>query len=1028
MGNEMGNNITSDIKEEDNISEAEKKNLAEDAAELANGTSQDVGADNVKEENQTVPTSITKDVMENASNSSSEIRTELGKDTMQEDDHADDAEGEVQRIPTAEAEDVEEKAIWFASTNTTNMLENDPLEGESVNDEKQNIATSKAKDVMENASKASSEIRTELGKDTMQEDDLADDEKGKVQTIPTAEAEGDEEKATWFSSNNTTSMIETDPLEGETRAIDVNMQNQILSTAEAEDVPVEAKKLASEGATGDLENVTLQDESDADDVKEEIQMIPTAEASDVQEKAEIMLENVSLEGDADESDVNMQNQMHPPDEAEDDQEKTTGVASDCTKISLHSDLSKGDTHEKDFDEYQYHQEAEGKDDQGIASRLDYDEKISEPEDKLPQEDKQEGNVIICIANGTDVQGKTTISASDDKTGLNLRNPFGGAEMTEARQPEKSPSAGSVETKGENSERLSGSSLEGTEKCGKQEDSPLSKHLSVTYDDHLDEESSIKQDEEVTTVLTLNAVNMENSELQAESPSEHSDLHDSVKVLSEGSHHGTESLLKDNFPDANNFQQIKDDIPEKDMEFQEKMSCANKSDYRDGNEFGNGGLIDTSEKIFDSPSIGRGSKGNLLTKANYTTEGSLNSFPEPFVVDHPINSDQEENCKVLYEERKLSRSGSTRDNLQDNCKPDQCMKESLQENKSDMVNTNEMTTGSNEDCNGERHLELDSSVFLIATSDQVEEPEVTDYGLQCGDAYVNNSNKASNESSAAPEEKYSVVLEAETVVVITGPNIVDSRHERKENDKNKAEDTNEKPEASLANIKTFEEKEISEKINSDPVTTVLEESFSLQHSSSSLTGAELTTSAATMDMEMEPCSNNSVLVNGGYYETKDSVTRLSTESSPDDPNISCQMQKSPSFNLNLSEDSDQTPLLYQEESATNGSLLSQTSLNLSKSMPHTEYDQSMLHSEEMPVEEKIVTVERSYSKKYKAPFKGLLREEEKEEEAHLLLMPQPQDNHGWTKKEVSSTSPQGKEKRKPRSSFFSSFMCCSTVAN
>lgn len=78
----------------------------------------------------------------------------------------------------------------------------------------------------------------------------------------------------------------------------------------------------------------------------------------------------------------------------------------------------------------------------------------------------------------------------------------GEEMTEARQPEKSPSAGSVETKGENSERLSGSSLEGTEKCGKQEDSPLSKHLSVTYDDHLDEESSIKQGWDTLSINAL----------------------------------------------------------------------------------------------------------------------------------------------------------------------------------------------------------------------------------------------------------------------------------------------------------------------------------------------------------------------------------------------------------------------------------------------------------------------------------------------------------------------------------------------
>ena len=69
------------------------------------------------------------------------------------------------------------------------------------------------------------------------------------------------------------------------------------------------------------------------------------------------------------------------------------------------------------------------------------------------------------------------------------------------------------------------------------------------------------------------------------------------------------------------------------------------------------------------------------------------------------------------------------------------------------------------------------------------------------------------------------------------------------------------------------------------------------------------------------------------------------------------------------------------------------------------------------------MERSYSRKSKAPFIGLLKEEE---EAHLLNMPQIQHNHVGTKNAVSSTSHKRKEKRKPRSSFFSSCICCATV--
>lgn len=580
------------------------------------------------------------------------------------------------------------------------------------------------------------------------------------------------------------------------------------------------------------------------------------------------------------------------------------------------------------------------------------------------------------------------------------------------------------------------------------------------------------------VLTLNAVNTSNdSELQ-ESLIVHHD-EQLVTFLSEDSPRDTESLLKDTLLNSNShFQLIKDDVLEKDMEPQEKLLCAND---RDGNEFGNG-LIDTSEATSDPPSIGNNNNSNLLTKVNHTIEDSLNPFPESFVVDNPLH---EENCKVLNEGNKLSRCGSTKENPHD-YKPDQCMKE-LKEHKYDM------TIGSNGDCNGERHTVLDSSVLVIANTDQVEEPKVTENGLQF-DAYGNNSNNASDESSADPEEKHSVVPEAGTVFLIAGSSVVDCILDKGENHNNKIEDTNEKPQASsYAMVKTFEETDMSEQCNSDLVTINGEKSFSLKNSASlfhvhnyhqgneeqtksftatsmpnsatvdkldssrltvlpsldlvdeealekeredhsqhaeasSLTGTELTTSA---------CSNNPIFASGGYE------TRLSTESNPENlPNIPIsQIQKSPSFNLDLRiearpEESDQTSLLYQGKPAAHESLSNQTSINLSNSIvPHGEfeYDQCMLHSAEMPAEEKIVTMERSYySEEFKAPFIGLLKEEE---EAHLLVMPLPQtqeDNHCGTKKEVkeevSSTSPKGKEKRKSRSSFFSSCMCCATVAN
>ncbi|KAL2323759.1 hypothetical protein Fmac_028138 [Flemingia macrophylla] len=1163
MGNEMGNNNTSAIKEEDNISEAEKNTFQEDTSELAKGVSQDIHAGSDKEENHNIPTSIARNVMEKASN---DITNELGKDTCQEDGHSEYVKGKTQTIATDEAkdDDTQEKAIWSASNHTTGMLENDSTEGDTraddVNMENQFLPTTEAEGVQDKATGLVSEdATTELGKVTLQEDSHAGHENMENQMLPTAEAEGVQEKAAGVVSEDATTELGQVTLQEDSHADDVKEKMKMIPTDEAESVQDKASGDVSEDATAEIGKVTLQENSHADDVKEKVEMVPTDEAKDVQEEATginpnnaaSVFENALLGEDTSKTDMNVEN-MHPTFDVEDVQEKATGMASDCTRISLENGLLKEDAHEDDSNvDHQKHQTVEGKDDH-IAARLDFDDTTGEFEDKL-QEDKQDGNVVIPISIGIDVEGKTTISASDDL--LNLTNSFedAGNGITEVRQPEKSPSAGLVEAEDGNPESLSGSSLEGNEEYEKQEESCLIEHqlvtyshrlnhepsiqhgdettevsqtekspnagpveaedgdsenlssstlegileyekleescltepISVTYNHHLIKEPSIQHaDEEETTILMMNDVNMSNNIQIQESSSVHSDNDEPVKFLSVQSFLGTKSPLDENLIDTNSHsQQTKDGGQEKAMESHEKL------DGKNVNEFGN----NSSETISDSLSIDNKTNGNSLSKVNYATEDSLNSHIESFLEDNPLKFDHEENCKVLYEESTLRRSRSTNENSHD-YKPGQCMKDSLEEYKYGMVYTCDMAIGSNGDCNGEKKTLHGSIVSRLVTKDPVEEPEVTENGVLF-DAYASNSNKASEERGAAASgEKHSVVPEAKRISLIPGLTVVDCRHEEGENRKNKIEETNEKPEASHVKVNTFEETEILGQCNSDLVTINQEESFPMQNVSSllhicdchqdnvnqskSLTaisksdwkqtnesktfgsnldssmltvppvdlvgnesleeegeeylqhteeasseGAELTTSTATKSIE--PCSNNYIFANGGC-ETRDSVSRLSTESNPDHPNI---IQKSPSFNLNLRKEarpeelSDQTPLLPQDKSA-NKSLSKQTSLNLTKSMPHDEYEQCMLHSEEMPVEEKIVTMERSYSRKSKAPFICLLREEE---EAHLLDRPQIQDNHVGTKNAVSSaTSHKRKEKRKPRSPFFSSCMCCATV--
>lgn len=177
-----------------------------------------------------------------------------------------------------------------------------------------------------------------------------------------------------------------------------------------------------------------------------------------------------------------------------------------------------------------------------------------------------------------------------------------------------------------------------------------------------------------------------------------------------------------------------------------------------------------------------------------------------------------------------------------------------------------------------------------------------------------------------------------------------------------------------------------------------------------------------------------------YKAQQSMGRLSTESNPDNLNIQAQMQKSPSFDLDLrveerSEESDQTPLLYQDKT-TIDSLSSQADVSLLNSLLHDQHVKQSLEHQAMPVEKKMITLERSDSEKSRTPFLGFLKEDE---EAHVAVTPNKQDNLAAEKKatkdlwnspskEVGSTLPKGKQKHKRRTSLFGNCMCCASVIN
>ncbi|KAB2625483.1 hypothetical protein D8674_017143 [Pyrus ussuriensis x Pyrus communis] len=182
----------------------------------------------------------------------------------------------------------------------------------------------------------------------------------------------------------------------------------------------------------------------------------------------------------------------------------------------------------------------------------------------------------------------------------------------------------------------------------------------------------------------------------------------------------------------------------------------------------------------------------------------------------------------------------------------------------------------------------------------------------------------------------------------------------------------------------------------------------------------------------------------YFETQENMRRFSTESDADNLNVCAQIQKSPSFSLDLqnearTEESDSTPLLYHDKAAIEGSTSQGDDVTLGSFIEYTGYDQEVSQYQAMPVEEKVIALEASNSEKSNIPFVGFLKEEE---EVRTVVTPQEDDKHSTAENSTKNlldshtkeaaraptTSSKGKAKRRQRSSLFTNCMCCATVTN
>ncbi|KAK4258025.1 hypothetical protein QN277_007536 [Acacia crassicarpa] len=795
-----------------------------------------------------------------------------------------------------------------------------------------------------------------------------------------------------------------------------------------ENEKIEEAAMASDDARIEPGKDTLERDSHVVDENGSNQIIPTAGSENVEEKgigltttveSTIMLENDSPKGDTHGDVVGVENQMPPAVEAEDVLNDDTLPGSNDVPNVLENSTREGNAGEDDENgDHQDHASTESEIVQEKAPRIDLDDSTSELQDKTQKEthdnDESGENATDPISEDLDVLGKATNLSFDDQSNVKNSVSDSGHQITETKQFEKFPNAGLADKGAENCEIQSNLSLESTEEYDKQID--LCKDQLVTYDHHLDIQSPIKQEEENTIVLASHDV-----ELQ-ESSQIHSSYDECDKVLEEPSLQGDDPLQRSEGGDGDDG--VSSD---KEKETQENLFCGVITEGGDGDELGSSERY-ASETTVTVSSINEKRNLSLLAEANHIADHSLDSPPE---------SDNVKMCKDFQEETKLN----VRSEM-----------ENSQDFEADIINGR-----SNEDFNGEGNIVL--ACGFLGETDQVEEPKVTENGHQF-DVCINN-NTTSDEISTTPVQQSFMVPDAEGDGLIPGSTVENCRLEQEENYEEKdLEDMEIKPEASHATLKVLDGVDTSAQCNSHLLTSGQMEShpegnpdssnltmpaldmvdieafekegkdYSERAEATSLKEAEITTSEA--NQSSVPLLNNPVFANGGCYEIMESMTsRYSTESNPENPNISSLMQKSPSFNLNLrmeatKEESDHIPLIHQARTATE-SLSNQSGLNLNK--PCAECEERILQHEEMPVEEKIVTMERSYSEKFHAPFLGLLKEEE---EAHLLVMPKKQENQdGIVKKEVKemeNVSPKGKEKRKPRPSFFSSCMCCMTLTN
>ncbi|XP_028776422.1 uncharacterized protein LOC114733182 [Neltuma alba] len=624
---------------------------------------------------------------------------------------------------------------------------------------------------------------SEAEKKTFNEEVRAESKEGESQKISAAKGSDDETKADGLASNDRNEPG-NETLKGDILGDGKKGENQTAPTSEAR-CQIEETAMASDDAIVEPGKDTLEEDSHADDVKGPNQMIPTADNENVEEKARglttvesaIMLENDSPKSDTHGDVVIVESQMPPAVEVEDVLNDDRSLVSNDVPNELENAIEEGNACEDDKNgDHQNHPSTE----------------------ETHYNDEPRENAMDPISRDSDGSGKATNLSSDDQA--NVKDSFSdsGNQITEIIQLEMYPNAGMADKGAENCKTLSEFSLKSTEEYDGQID--LCKDQPVAYDHHLDEESSIKQEEENTVVSTSNDV-----ELQ-ESSQIHSLHVEFGEVLEEPSLQGSESLKRSDLSDTDTLPLMDDDISsDKEKDSQENVLCGVSSEGGERDE--SGSRERRASEITDNfSSINEKSDCSLLAEANCITDHSVDSPPESNDMYKGPLFDSEKMCKELQEDRKSNLRGSEMENSQDF--------------QADIINRRS---------NGEENVVLAGVVHGIGETDQVEE-KFTENGHRF-DACINN-NTNSNEISTTLVQQGFMVPEAEGDGLIPGPAVVNCRPEQEKNYEEKVLDEIEKrPEAKP--LKDSDGNDMSEQFDSHLLTSGQKESQTLQNSCSML---------------------------------------------------------------------------------------------------------------------------------------------------------------------------------------------------